>query len=234
MNGDTGIMGGSKSHEYHYSTGVGEDTLLQCEKCGQATNKELLSEGEVESCPNCGDGNLITSNGIEIGHTFLLGDKYSKVLGATALLTNGKTSPLVMGCYGIGVSRLLAASVEKLSTETSIQWPYLLAPFKVCLIPPKEGSKEASKITSESIDDLYWKLNALPGFNDEILVDDRSQMTIGKRLFDAKRMGYPLVIVVGSKATETEPEFELHSDDLEAVLSFNEICETLINFKGNK
>jgi prolyl-tRNA synthetase len=132
--GDTGIIGGSQSHEYHYTSSIGEDQLITCSGCQYAANKELQTDGK---CGNCGGEQLLQQPGIEVAHTFILEDKYSKILGATYLQANGKPTPLIMGCYGIGVTRLIAACVECLSTETEIRWPFVLAPFRVCILPPK-------------------------------------------------------------------------------------------------
>lgn len=92
----------------------------------------------------------------------------------------------MMGCYGIGISRLIAASVEILSTEQEIRWPFVLAPFSVCIIPPKHGSKEMASV--EHLTDLvYGEVTKLWELSDDVVVDDRTGYTIGKRLFDAKR-----------------------------------------------
>jgi prolyl-tRNA synthetase len=135
--GDTGIIGGSMSHEYHYTSSVGEDQLVSCTACKYAANKELKQQ--TDQCQQCKGDSLVQQPGIEIAHTFILEDKYSKVLGATYLQANGKPTPLVMGCYGIGVTRLIAACLECLSTENEIRWPFVLAPYKVCILPPKVG-----------------------------------------------------------------------------------------------
>ena len=91
-----------------------------------------------------------------------------------------------MGSYGIGVTRLIAASIETLSSEHEIRWPFLLAPFTVCIIPPKSGSKEEGSV-QHFTRQIYNQLNQLPGLTDSIVTDDRTHMTIGKRLLEAKR-----------------------------------------------
>jgi prolyl-tRNA synthetase len=206
--GDTGIIGGSQSHEYHYTSSIGEDQLLTCTGCKYATNKELQTNGK---CRNCGGEQLLQQPGIEVAHTFILEDKYSKLLGATYLQANGKPTPLIMGCYGIGVTRLLAASVECLSTETEIRWPFALAPFRVCILPPKSGSKEEAA-TQHWTQQLHDELQRHPHLTDSVLIDDRTNLTIGKRLLEANRMGYPLIVVVGAKAADPlNPLFEFHN-----------------------
>lgn len=203
---DTGIMGGSLSHEYHYPATIGEDTLMFCKTCGDSGNVEVF---DTKQCTMCKGETWSKVQGIEVAHTFVLDDKYTKPLKATVLQPDGKPIPMVMGCYGIGITRLIAAAVEVLSTETNIIWPPLLAPFTVCIIPPKSGSKEEAKILgSENF--LYSEISkVIP--SDDIVIDDRTQLTIGKRLMEAKRMGYPFVIVLGEKATKDQPQYELHN-----------------------
>ncbi|XP_032599143.1 probable proline--tRNA ligase, mitochondrial isoform X2 [Drosophila grimshawi] len=205
----TGIMGGSLSHEYHYISPVGEDTLLKCNNCGYAGNVEVFGNTSANTCPSCQGSQLIPVRGVEVAHTFLLGDKYSKPLGATFLNTSGKPETLVMGCYGIGITRVIAAALEVLSTEQELRWPKLLAPYDVCLIGPKQGSKE--QVPAEGVEiELLQQLTQICGA-EELLHDDRKELTIGKRLFDAKRLGHPLTIVVGTKAVQKEePKLELH------------------------
>jgi len=121
----------------------------------------------------------------------------------------GKPEVLQMGCYGIGVTRLLAACIEHFSNEKEIRWPQALAPFKVCIIPPKEGSKE-EKLVKHLCEEVYCSLNAHESLHDEIVIDDRLILTIGARLKDVRKLGFPFIIVIGSKATEAEPQIEVH------------------------
>lgn len=203
----TGIMGGSVSHEYHFVSRTGEDRIFQCEACNYSSNEEAC--GEIRKCPKC-QSSIEESRGIEIGHTFLLQDKYSKPLGATFLQANGKPQNLSMGCYGIGISRLLAASLEVKSTENELRWPKLLAPFDVCIISAKEGSKEQS-VSYSYEQELYNNLTKICD-QDDIILDDRRHLTIGKRLMESKRMGYPIIVVIGSKVLQTPPMVELYID----------------------
>lgn len=113
-----------------------------------------------------------------------------------------------MGCYGIGVSRILAASVEVLSTETEIRWPESIAPYSVCVIAPKSGSKEESALASAYY--LAHQLNDSGRFSGDVILDDRSSLTVGKKLLEAKRTGYPYIVVVGKKSILDLPMFELH------------------------
>jgi prolyl-tRNA synthetase len=198
---DTGNMGGKISHEYHLITPIGEDSIITCKKCSKSINKELAEK----ICENC--ENLENEQGIEIAHTFILEDRYSKQLKAT-FLSKGKPEVIQMGCYGIGITRLIAASIEVLSSDSEIRWPMEIAPFKVCVITPKEGSKEEAEVKMLG-DEIFHNLKQNLG--DDVAVDDRVSMTIGKRLLDMKKLGIPFILVIGSKACDENPKIEVHN-----------------------
>lgn len=179
IDADTGNMGGKISHEYHLITPIGEDSIVSCIRCFKSINKELAVDDKI--CPKCDSGCLEHQQGIEIAHTFILEDRYSKPLKATYLSAKGKPETLQMGCYGIGITRLIASCIEVLSSENEIRWPEVLAPFKVCVIPPKEGSKEEAAV-KELGNEIYQELSL--NLNNDVLIDDRTSMTIGKRLMD--------------------------------------------------
>ncbi|KAI4891913.1 hypothetical protein NFI96_030000 [Prochilodus magdalenae] len=204
---DTGNIGGTLSHEFHLPADVGEDRLLMCGNCGFSANVETVEPGQAD-CPQCHTAPLSESKGIEVGHTFYLGTKYSQVFNATFTNAQNKLAVAEMGCFGLGVTRILAASIEVLSSEDSIRWPRLLAPYQVCVLPPKKGSKasDAIQLAEELVQSLG---NSLPNLKGEVVLDDRTQLTIGKRLKDANRLGYPYVVVVGQKAMEEQPVFEV-------------------------
>ncbi|XP_075038208.1 putative proline--tRNA ligase, mitochondrial [Mixophyes fleayi] len=203
---DTGNIGGKMSHEFHLPANIGEDKLLVCGSCDFAGNVEVLQPDET-NCPMCKE-QLVESKGIEIAHTFYLGTKYSSVFNAVCYDSQNKPSVAEMGCYGIGISRLLAASIEVLSTEDDIHWPNLIAPYQICLIPPKKGSKETAALAAA--EELYHDIRAVHHMRDEAILDDRDHLTIGKRVKEAHMMGYPYVIVAGKKALESPPQFEVH------------------------
>nr|XP_055069613.1 probable proline--tRNA ligase, mitochondrial [Misgurnus anguillicaudatus] len=203
----TGNIGGTLSHEFQLPADIGEDRLVVCKNCGFSANVETVEPGQTE-CSQCETGTLTETRGIEVGHTFYLGTKYSQVFKAS--FVNALNEPLVaeMGCFGLGVTRILAASVEVLSSEEAIRWPGLIAPYQVCVVSPKKGSKahEATKMAEDLAQSLSHSLANLRG---EVVLDDRNQMTIGKRLKDARILGYPYVVVVGQKALEDLPMFEV-------------------------
>ncbi|XP_064791989.1 probable proline--tRNA ligase, mitochondrial [Oncorhynchus masou masou] len=204
---DTGKIGGKLSHEFQLPADIGEDRLLVCGSCSFSANVETMEPGWTD-CPQCQAGTLVESKGIEVGHTFYLGTKYSHIFNATFNNTQNKPAVTEMGCFGLGVTRILAAAIEVMSTEEAIRWPGLLAPYQVCVLPPKRGSKvdEVAGLAEEVALSLG---EALPSLRGEVVLDDRTQMTIGKRLKDASQLGYPYVVALGQKATEEIPRFEV-------------------------
>ncbi|BES98754.1 prolyl-tRNA synthetase [Nesidiocoris tenuis] len=200
---DGGEIGGLASHEFHVACDVGEDTLLVCKTCSHVNVNPISSACEL--CNGTGHRKVTT---LEVGHTFLLGDRYSTPLSAVFADSNNVQQPLSMSSYGLGLSRILAASVECLSTDLCISWPTAIAPYKIVIIPAKDGSNEysaASRITGE----LYAALNDVAHLRDDVIIDDRCRLTIGKRVVHAQRTGYPYALVVGRKCVQEPPEIEI-------------------------
>jgi len=139
-----------------------------------------------------GKGTLAICRGIEVGHVFMLGTRYSEAMNATFLDENGKTQPMVMGCYGIGITRTAAAAVEQYHDEDGIIWPLPLAPAHVHIVPIS-WSDERLRSTAE---DLYAKLQAT---GVEVLLDDRDERP-GIKFKDADLLGVPLRLTIGAKA----------------------------------
>ncbi|KAK7873022.1 hypothetical protein R5R35_000320 [Gryllus longicercus] len=234
--GLTGTMGGSLSHEFHFPSDVGEDNIFVCKICGHGNNAEVFphtaqstGKGDVNKCGSCGNSSLSHVQGIEVGHTFLLGTRYTKPLKAQFMQRDGKPDFLQMGCYGIGMTRILAAVVECLSTTSEIRWPLILAPFKVCVIPPKAGSKE-NEVASGLISSLFHLLDKDPVLADDIIVDDRLELTIGRRLRDTAQVGYPLAVVLGRQTMDQEPLLEVHnfSSNQQVMLSVSDAVQYIV------
>ncbi|XP_027604556.1 probable proline--tRNA ligase, mitochondrial [Pipra filicauda] len=212
----TGSIGGTTSHEFQLPADIGEDRLVLCPEGHFAANVETLN-GEQTSCPTCRK-RLTETKGIEVGHTFFLGTKYSSVSNAVFSSPENKPQLAQMGCYGLGVTRILAASIEVLSSEDSIRWPSLIAPYQLCFIPPKRGSKEEEEGAAR-LEQVYDHLaNALPHLAGDSVLDDRTQLTIGKRLKDANKLGYPYVVIAGKRACEDPPVFEVWNQNAGEVL----------------
>ncbi|CAK7040178.1 proline--tRNA ligase [Phascolarctobacterium sp.] len=157
----------------------------------------LIQEGDP--CPHCG-GEVSKARGIEVGQVFKLFTKYSSALKATYLDENGKEQPMVMGCYGVGVSRTMAAAIEQNNDENGIIWPIEIAPYHV-LVVPVNTKDEASTAKAEEI---YMQLHK-SGL--ETVIDDRNERP-GVKFKDADLIGYPVRVVVGPK-TLTEGKLEV-------------------------
>lgn len=157
----------------------------------------LIQEGDP--CPHCG-GEVSKARGIEVGQVFKLFTKYSSALRATYLDENGKEQPMVMGCYGVGVSRTMAAAIEQNYDDNGIIWPIEIAPYHV-LVVPVNTKDEASAAKAEEI---YMQLKKV-GL--ETVIDDRKERP-GVKFKDADLIGYPLRVVVGPK-TLTEGKLEV-------------------------
>jgi prolyl-tRNA synthetase len=160
-------------------------------KPGLIADLRLVKAGDP--CPDCLFP-LKEAKGIEVGQTFKLGEKYSRTLGANYLDENGRQKPLVMGCYGIGITRTMAAVVEQRHDENGIIWPVSIAPFHAVIIPVNQKDNRQVDI-AESI------YNLLQSTGIEVVLDDRPERA-GVKFKDADLIGYPWRIVVGNKAVE--------------------------------
>ena len=150
----------------------------------------LSQEGDL--CPRCGKGHFQAFRGIEVGQVFKLGTKYSKAMGCVYLDENGKENPMVMGCYGIGVTRTVAATIEQNYDADGIIWPWPIAPYQVHLLDLDPGNPEVRTVA----DQLEHDLEAA-GF--EVVHDEREGMSPGAKFKDADLLGFPLRVMVGSK-----------------------------------
>ena len=154
---------------------------------------------------------------------FHSGEKYSKTFGAKFMTSTGKPEMLQMGCYGLGISRIFAAAIEVLSTGNNLSFPEEIVPYQIAILAPKAGSKEA-EVTGE-VYRLYDQLNNQAKFRNDIIIDDRGNLTIGKKLREAKKAGYRHIILFGKDCiNEQNPVIELYSGTNPVIkLSTNEI-----------
>ena len=185
---DVGMMGGSGADEYMAPCAAGEDEIALAP--GFAANVEVTELRAGDPGPNGGTVEVVPA--IEIGNIFKLGSRYSAPLGATFLDEDGVERPIVMGSYGIGPARVLAAAIEQGADERGIVWPASIAPWQVHLVSlAKAGEPER-----EAADRLYEELRT--GLGGEVLYDDRDAGA-GEKLTDAELLGCPLRIVVGRR-----------------------------------
>jgi len=179
----SGTIGGDQSNEFQMICETGEDTIVCCKTCDWAANVE---KSNPERCPKCGS-DIERVHSIENGHAFKLGTKYAESMGAFFTDESGHRKPLIMGCYGIGLGRLMATVVEEYHDEKGILWPQNIAPYLVDLIDL--GLKERGG-------EIY---NTLTRFGAEVLWDDRD-VTAGNKFADADLIGLPIRLVVSEKS----------------------------------
>ncbi|MDB9959213.1 proline--tRNA ligase [Gammaproteobacteria bacterium] len=225
---DSGAIGGDASEEFHVLAETGEDTIAISDASEYAINTELLlKEGEdiasLEGKPSPdGKGVIQIKKGIEVGHIFQLGKVYAEDMKANVLNKEGKASTLFMGCYGIGVSRLVAAAIEQNNDDKGIVWPHSIAPFDINIIAI--GYSKDQKIADASIK-LYSELKDM-GY--EVLLDDRKD-GYGTKMKDSELIGVPLNIIIGKKFIETN-EIELKSRNGDSSTNDISNIKTILDF----
>ena len=190
-------MGGNKSHEFQVIAESGEDQIVYSDTSDYAANVELIDAQKNMSKMEA--SNLKTARGIEVGHIFQLGSRYSEVMSAKVLDQNGEQQLMQMGCYGIGVSRLVAACIEQMHDENGIIWSDIIAPFKIVIVPI--GFHQSDAIKEFSLN-LYNQLQTNPGFDGDVLLDDRNERP-GVMFKDHELIGIPHRIVVNEKLLAT-------------------------------
>ncbi|MBI2042312.1 MAG: proline--tRNA ligase [Candidatus Nealsonbacteria bacterium] len=188
---DPGTIGGEMSHEFMVLSETGEDKVLVCKKCGFAGNIEKFQD--IKICPKC-QSNLEKFSAIESAHAFYLGTKYSSPMVANFIDKKGGQNPVIMGCYGIGLGRLMATIIEANHDQRGIVWPIEVAPFALHLIPVG-GSAKVTAATDKIYDSL--KKAAM-----DVLYDDRVEKTPGEKFAEADLIGIPTRLVVSEKTLE--------------------------------
>ena len=187
VDADSGSIGGDVSAEFMIQAQTGEDTVLACDLCDYAGNSEVHTTTTL-TCPCC-NGALQTIRGIEVGHVFKLGTLYSSKMMATYQSKEGKQTPFLMGCYGIGIGRTIAATIESHHDDNGIKWPMSLAPYSVVVILSKPNDANLAAVASHLYSDL---LNE----GVDVVFDDRS-VSVGVKFKDAQLIGFPIQLVVG-------------------------------------
>jgi prolyl-tRNA synthetase len=225
---DSGAIGGSDSEEFHVLADSGEDLLAFSDKSEYAINAELLTELQdgqdpysLEGKPSPdGKGLLKLKKGIEVGHIFKLGRKYSEILNLRIQGENNDIHP-EMGCYGIGASRIVAAAIEQNHDEKGIIWPKALAPFEVALVEVNPKKKDEIK---EKSSEIY---NLLKENDIDVLWDDREKRP-GVKFTDMEVTGIPLTIIIGERTIETgEIEIKKRQDEKPQLVSHQNLISTV-------
>ena len=207
------VTGANKMDTHFTGVQIGRD--FKAEKFA-----DIRKVNEGEPCPRCASGTYVIKRGIEVGHIFILGTKYSQSMKALFLDPQGKENPMVMGCYGVGVGRTAAAAIEQNHDEKGIVWPVPIAPFAVHIIPTNysvETIKEAC--------DLTYKTLGEQGL--EALLDDRPDR-LGVKLNDADLLGIPLQIIIGPKNLDAgKVEVKVRKTNTSELHDFPAVLETL-------
>lgn len=205
------------SHEFQTLSSAGEDIIYICAKCGVAINKEI--KDETPACPECGNGEFTEEKAIETGNIFKLQDKFTTPFNFTVPNEKGENVPVIMGCYGIGLGRLMGTVVELFHDDKGIIWPDSVAPFAVHLISLKQDD-EAEKI--------YQQLSEA---GIEVLFDDRD-VSAGEKFADSDLIGIPSRIVVSQKSLEKGGvEFKRRNASESEIISVDKIVEKIKAFQ---
>lgn len=182
-----------------------------------------IEDGDI--CPHCGD-KIKTAQGIEVGHIFKLGTKYSKALGLEYLDENGASKTAVMGSYGIGVTRCIAAAIEQCHDDNGIIWSPAIAPYHIIVIPVNTKSEEQYKLAESIYNDIQNKYSGI-----DVLFDDRDERA-GVKFKDADLIGIPVRIVVGKKCGEGIVEYKLRSEEKAVEMSVSEAIDAAADYIG--
>lgn len=202
------VLDETVSHMYNFVVGANEkdyhyiNTNLSDLKYDMVADIRTARAGDLSPV---GEGVLKIARGIEVGHIFKLGDKYSKSMNAKVLDENGKLSTVIMGCYGIGVSRIAAATVEQYNDENGIKWPISIAPYEVDVI--------ATNMKDENIVSISEKIYAdLLNNNVDVIIDDRTEKA-GFKFKDADLIGIPIKVIVGKSIEQNMVEVKLRDEE---------------------
>ncbi|MBR3230174.1 MAG: hypothetical protein IKF91_05060 [Bacilli bacterium] len=220
---DNGVIGGNVAEEFQAATNLGEDIILYDEKQNIGINKEVLefeNKDEYLERLNIKDiSKLKEYSSVELGNNFQLGTKYSKTMNKYFIDENGEKKPFYMGCYGIGLGRIIACLIENnlIKYKEKIKGfslPYEIAPYKVHIIYNEENKEEA--------ENLY---KTLEENNIKALIDDRENLSLGNRINDVYTLGTPKIIILGNKYDKENYEIENTKDNTKQIVNKKEIIK---------
>jgi len=225
---DSGAIGGADSEEFHVLADSGEDLLAFSDKSDYAINAELLIESKSDQDPGSlegqdspdGKGKLKLKRGIEVGHIFKLGRKYSESMKLTIQSEKGNINP-EMGCYGIGISRIVAAAIEQSHDDKGIIWSKEISPYTTALV-------EINPKGEENLKNLCTQIyTSLKERGHEVLWDDRDQ-SAGVKFSDMELIGIPQMIIIGEKSfRENKVEFKIRGEDKIVSLTPDEVLNKI-------
>ena len=211
------IVGANETDMHYKNVNINKDFIPT-----EVADIRTIETGDV--CPKCGKP-IKTAQGIEVGHIFKLGTKYSDALGLKSLDETGKSKTVIMGCYGIGVTRCLAAAIEQNNDENGIIWPVSIAPYHAIVIPVNSKNEEQSEIAEKVYNDL--KARGM-----EVLLDDRNERA-GVKFKDADLIGIPVRIVVGKKCGEGVVEYKERTAENAVEKNIDDAVNGVVEFINN-
>ncbi len=208
------------THEFQVLSQSGEDKIIYCPSSHFSQNKEIAKVKAGDKCPLCSKA-LIQGNAIEIGNIFPLKDKYSKKMNVSFTDEKGKKRNAIMGCYGIGISRVMGTIVEIHHDQNGIIWPKKVAPFSVHLIPIETSNPKVRKAAEKTYQNLQER-------NIDVLYDDRQNKSPGEKFVEADLIGIPFRIVVSEKTLKNNClELKKRESTKRELIKINEIFKKL-------
>lgn len=207
------------SHEYQTFAPVGEDLIYYCPKCKVAINKEIIEDLE-HACPECHGKDLEEKSAIEVGNIFKLMDKFSGACKFNYTAADGSIKPVIMGCYGIGPSRVMGTLAEIYNDANGLIWPKAVAPFQIHLLSLGDRDESVQNEIVSAAQKLYEQLTAA-GW--EVLWDDRLQTSNGEKFKDSDLFGIPLRLVLGKQSLQAQSvEVKLRNQENGELLPISE------------
>jgi len=205
------------SHEFQTLCQAGEDLIYICDNCRVAINKEIIED--QSSCPICGNKEFRQEKAVEVGNIFKLGNRFSRPFNLSYTDKDGQKKDVVMGCYGIGPSRLMGTIVEVSHDDKGIVWPEEIAPFRVHLV--LLSGKEDKERNKKEADALYERLLAK---GVDVLYDDREGVGAGEKFADSDLIGCPIRLVVSDKTLkEGAVEFKRRKEDAAELVKIEQV-----------
>ena len=205
------------SYEFMVLTDAGEDDILYCDACEFCVNTQIAKQKAGEVCPKCSKGKLKQATASEVGNVFDLGQKYGKDFDLSFTGSDGKPNFPIMGCYGIGLTRLMGVVVEKFNDEKGIVWPESVAPFKVHLLGLSGAEDRAKK--------AYQEIQKLVDESD-VLFDDRD-VSAGVKFADADLIGIPFRLVISPKVPEGSVEVKKRNQEKSEIIPLGDLAHHL-------
>lgn len=217
------------SHEYQVATPFGEDLIYVCDACRWSVNREIAEVKDGDACPKC-SGKIVETKAIEVGNIFKLSTRFADDFGFTVAGEDDKALQVWMGCYGIGMSRLMGSVVEVSHDERGIIWPKSVAPFTVHLVSLGSKDPTAMERTTQAASDLYDELTKA---GIDVLWDDRVGVSAGEKFADADLIGVPLRVIVSEKSlAQSSVEWKERSGSESKLVPLTDIISYVETFAG--